>query len=145
MSGIDDFLSRLNRVKKTHSGWIASCPTGNHEHGDRHPSLTVAVGTDGRVLVKCHAYGCGIDEIAEAVGMSVSDLMPENLGFHRLKPQRIPFNALDVMSAMRTDLTVALVLCKDMQGGKPLDASDSLLLAKLIGRVTMGIELAGGV
>ena len=144
MSKIDNFLSRLQRVRATGSGrWIASCPTANHANGDKHPSMTISEGSDGRVLACCHSQQCSIDEIAGAVGMSVGELMPENLGYHRMKPQRVPHNPIDVMSAIRTDLTVALVMMKDIKKGMVLDESHSLLMAKLIGRVTMAIELAG--
>lgn len=145
MSNLDGFLNSLQRVRSTGTNrWMASCPTGNHAHGDRHPSLTIGIGNEGRILIKCQSQMCGIDEIASAVGMSVSDFMPENLGFHRMKPQRIPFNALDVMNAIRGDLMVCLIIANDMKAGKIPDDISTSLLSKLIGRVTMAIEMAGG-
>lgn len=136
---LDNLLTRLNKVRKNGKDYLACCPA----HDDKSPSLTIAERDDGRVLLHCFA-GCSADEVLGAVGLELKDVMPENVGFHRRKPDRRPFNALDVLCAIRTDLTVALVLCKDMQRGRVLDAVESLLLAKLIGRVTMGIELSGG-
>ena len=64
-------LSKLEGVKAHGAGWQARCPA----HQDRTPSLTVARGKDGRVLVKCHA-GCTTEAIVGAVGMTMADLFP---------------------------------------------------------------------
>jgi putative DNA primase/helicase len=45
------------------------CPA----HEDRKPSLSISVGRDDRVLVKCHT-GCQLDEILAALGMARRDL-----------------------------------------------------------------------
>jgi 5S rRNA maturation endonuclease (ribonuclease M5) len=50
----------------------ARCPA----HDDRHPSLSVARGDDGRALVHCHA-DCGIEEITDALGLTLADLYGE--------------------------------------------------------------------
>ncbi len=138
-SQLDNMLSRLHKVRKNGNDYMACCPA----HDDKSPSLTIAEKEDGRVLLHCFA-GCSADEVLGAIGLELKDVMPENVGFHRRKPDRRPFNALDVLNAVRSDLSVCLVLAKDMQGGKVLDAAESLLLAKLIGRLTMAIALAGG-
>ena len=65
----EEFISRLDKVKKTASGWQACCPA----HDDRNPSLSVAKGDDGRILTKCHA-GCTVAEIVAAMGLQSSDL-----------------------------------------------------------------------
>lgn len=140
MSGnLDNVISRLQKVRKNGKDYMACCPS----HNDRSPSLAIAEKEDGRILIKCFAE-CGTDDVLSAVGLEMKDLMPENLGFHRRKPSRVPFNARDVLSAVRTDMTVFLVLAKDMQGGKVLDATETLLMAKLIGRIEMAIALSGG-
>jgi excisionase family DNA binding protein len=53
-------------------GWDACCPA----HPDRNPSLHLGVGEDGRALLTCHA-GCSLDQIAAALGLTVTDLFPE--------------------------------------------------------------------
>jgi 5S rRNA maturation endonuclease (ribonuclease M5) len=71
MSAVDQFLSHLEGVKRTEKGWEAKCPA----HDDRHASLTVTTGDDGRVLVKCHAgEGCPTERIVAAVGLTLRDL-----------------------------------------------------------------------
>jgi hypothetical protein len=68
-------LERLERVKRSGEGWIASCPA----HEDRHASLSIGVGDDGRALVKCFA-GCSVDDVVRALGLEMRDLYPEGGG-----------------------------------------------------------------
>ncbi len=63
--------SRGTEPRRSRSGWSARCPA----HDDRSPSLSIASGNDGRVLVHCHA-GCRFTEIAAALGMASKDLSP---------------------------------------------------------------------
>jgi hypothetical protein len=49
--------------------WKARCPA----HADNSPSLSVAEGDDGRILLCCHA-GCSAAEIVSAKGLSLADL-----------------------------------------------------------------------
>jgi len=67
-------LSRLDRVKQTGPGqWQALCPA----HSDHVPSLSVRLGDDGRVLLRCHATsGCTAATICAALGIEMSDLFP---------------------------------------------------------------------
>ena len=74
---VDEFLSRLDQVKPSEHGWTARCPA----HDDRHASLTVAEGANGRVLVRCHAGdGCSVDAIVAAVGLATADLFEGDNG-----------------------------------------------------------------
>ncbi len=66
-------LDRLEALgcspRRVGSGWIARCPA----HEDKHPSLSVSEGSDGRPLIYCHA-GCGIEAITMALGLALKDL-----------------------------------------------------------------------
>lgn len=138
MANLPEFLSRLQKVRKTgKDSWLACCPA----HGDKNPSMTVSEGSDGRVLAHCFSHGCGIDDIVASVGMEVKDLMPENLGYHRIKPLAMSVNPRDALHAIRDDMTVLLVMAKMVQNGEDIN---TLLLAKLIGRLEMTISLTGG-
>ena len=50
------------RGRKAGRGWLAPCPA----HDDRHPSLSLAHGHDGRLLARCHA-GCDWTAILDAL------------------------------------------------------------------------------
>jgi hypothetical protein len=69
MSAATKLLTKFAGVKKTSSGWSARCPA----HEDRQASLSIGVGDDGRVLLKCHA-GCDYKKIVAALGLEERDL-----------------------------------------------------------------------
>ena len=70
---IEDILSRFEGVEQSApDSWMARCPA----HGDENPSLSITLKPDGKVLLHCFA-GCVAEEICAAVGLKMSDLMPE--------------------------------------------------------------------
>jgi len=68
-------IDRLHNIKGGINGWTARCPS----HDDRHNSLSVTEGEDGRVLVHCHA-GCEAELIVSALGLEMKDLFEESAG-----------------------------------------------------------------
>ena len=139
-TNLETLLSRLEKVRKTGvDSYIACCPA----HQDKSPSMTIRELDDGRILIHDFA-GCSADEVVGAVGMELKDLMPELPTHHRKRSERVPFNPYDVMAAVRDDMTVALVIIKDAQKGVVPTDTQSLILAKLAGRMGMAIKLAGG-
>ncbi len=69
---IEQLLPRLVGVRRNASGYAARCPA----HEDHNPSLGVSTGTDGRILLRCHA-GCPTEAVVGALGMRLSDLFAE--------------------------------------------------------------------
>jgi hypothetical protein len=51
--------------------WIARCPA----HDDRSPSLSIATGRDGKVLVRCFA-GCELSAVLQNAGLTIDNLFP---------------------------------------------------------------------
>jgi putative DNA primase/helicase len=68
---LDKVLSRLKGLRKTKKGHEALCPA----HDDQKPSLSVDVGSDGRVLLNCFA-GCEVRDIVAAIELELRDLFP---------------------------------------------------------------------
>ena len=66
---VDEILDQLERVRKNAHGWTAACPA----HEDRAPSLSIAEGDDGRILLHCFA-GCPTDRVCATLGLRLSDL-----------------------------------------------------------------------
>ena len=63
---ITEILERLERVKATGKNkWQARCPS----HEDSNPSLSVAIGDNGKVLLHCHA-ACSYKDILKALGLN---------------------------------------------------------------------------
>lgn len=70
---IEEILSRFEGVEqKAPDSWMVRCPA----HGDKNPSLNITLKPDGKVLMHCFA-GCSVEEICNAAGLKLSDLMPE--------------------------------------------------------------------
>jgi hypothetical protein len=80
---IDEVLAKLQGINAQNGYFIARCPA----HDDHDPSLSVKEGTDGRVLLKCHA-GCTTDEIIAALGCEMRDLFDGRGGKGRVAPLR---------------------------------------------------------
>lgn len=57
-------LSRLSKIRKSGTGWIACCPA----HPDRNQSLSLRITEEGRLLAHCFS-GCSFAEIIEALGL----------------------------------------------------------------------------
>lgn len=71
---LDDFLAHFQAVRKVARGWTAECPA----HDDRsRNTLGLALGRDGRRLVKCWA-GCTTREILHAAGLHAVDLFEDD-------------------------------------------------------------------
>lgn len=75
MITVEQFLSLLENVTTSSSGWTAKCPA----HNDNHPSLRIATGSDGRILVHCFS-GCTAPQIVAAISLTMSDLGPSIAG-----------------------------------------------------------------
>ncbi len=74
---VSEFLDRIEQVtgkRPTQSSGAVSnsrqiCPS----HSDKSPSLSISSGSDGKILLNCHA-GCTKEEICSSLGIEVADL-----------------------------------------------------------------------
>ena len=69
---LEQVLSHLKGVRTSIHGWRACCPA----HADRRPSLSIALGEQGQILLKCFA-GCPLERIVEAMELTMTDLFPD--------------------------------------------------------------------
>src|SRR5713101_909594 len=69
---LENVLAHLKGVRTSLRGWKACCPA----HADREPSLSIGLGEQGQVLLKCFA-GCSLERILEAMGLTITDLFPD--------------------------------------------------------------------
>jgi hypothetical protein len=81
-------LDRLSRVKQNSRGYEALCPA----HEDRTPSLSIAEGEDGRVLLNCFA-GCSTEAVVERLGLEMHDLYEHRNGRRGEGGESIPSKA----------------------------------------------------
>lgn len=69
---LNEFLLKFKNVKQVSpTEYEALCPA----HGDKHPSLHISEGEDGKILINCKA-GCTAEEIVAALDLEMSDLFP---------------------------------------------------------------------
>jgi len=81
MGAVDKILPQLRGLKSRGAGrWMAHCPA----HDDKTPSLSIAEGADGRILLRCFA-DCSAAEIMDSIGLSMSDLYEGPIA-HQLRP-----------------------------------------------------------
>lgn len=75
---LDNLRARSCNPRQSRPGqWESRCPVSDaHKRGDKNPSLSVSEGTDGKVLLHCHA-GCTTPDIARALGLGMRDLFPD--------------------------------------------------------------------
>lgn len=110
--GAEKLVERLEHCKATGSNkWMARCPA----HQDNGPSLSIAEGSDGRVLVHCFA-GCGALDVISAVGLEWSDLFPEDLTRNYQSQYKRRTETVDEL--------VIEIARADMKKGKKLSAED---------------------
>ena len=131
------FLSRLEKVRPHGRGrWVALCPA----HADRSPSLSIAEGDDGRVLAHCFA-GCSVADVVAAVGMTLSDLMPER-EIDDARPKRMKFLGSQVMESLALQSLIVATAGADIAAGKALSAEDRKALAKAASAIQEGVRYA---
>lgn len=137
-------LQRLERVKRTGSDHgVASCPTANHAHGDRHPSMTWRLRDDGALLIFCNA-GCSAHEIVSAVGLDMSDLFPPRDDKHFAKGERRPFPAADLLRIIANEAQLVYLCARTVHAGEHLTDDDLSRLLVAVSRINSAMS-AGGI
>lgn len=77
----DHIFTRLDRLRQVApQSWEACCPA----HDDKRPSLTLRIGRDGNLLIKCQrnqGEGCPTALVMSAIDCTLEDLWPDNKRF----------------------------------------------------------------
>jgi hypothetical protein len=96
---LEAMVGRLEGVRRVGNGWIARCPA----HDDRSPSLSLGEGSDGRVLLYCHA-GCTLDAVCAALGIRINELFNDPTKTSKPEPH-IVTDARRQLDGLRSRLT----------------------------------------
>lgn len=127
---IDNFLSRLEKVKKRGNGkYMASCPC----HSDRNPSLSIK-DESGTILMHCFSQECTPHDICAAIGFDIKDLFPpsdysnfsEN-DYRSEAKRRLRFSAEQMLEALMDESLIAFIIAEDMLKNGIDDATRSRL------------------
>jgi hypothetical protein len=135
---LDNLLSRLSKVRKNGNDYVACCPA----HDDKTPSMAISEKDDGIILIHCFA-GCSVDEILGAIGLEFHDIMPDNVGFHRRKPEKVPFNSRDVLTCVRFESGLVALAAFNIANGIEMLPADKERLLLAAQRLNEAAELAG--
>ncbi|MBF6649527.1 DNA primase [Methylobacter sp. BlB1] len=121
MSDINTLLSSLDKVKNTGPGkYIAICPS----HADRRPSLSIKLTDDDKILLKCWA-GCQVTEIVGAIGLTLSDLMPEKPQGYDRAHARVPrFSKSEMFDRLLHESIILGLGIRRLLNGKELSPAD---------------------
>ena len=138
---IEDFLSRLQKVKKTGSNnWIACCPS----HDDKSPSMTVGVGDNGGIVLHCFAM-CSAADVVGSLGLELHELMPERPeGREFVKGRARPFPAADVLAAVEQESLTVAVYAYNISNGIELDEKDRERMLTAYHRIAEARRIALG-
>ena len=124
---IDLVLQRLDGYKLrdwSPGRWRCCCPA----HGGSNPSaLSVGIGDEGRVLLKCW-HGCGAAEVAAAIGLELSDLFPSSPWWPGdgapPKKHRHLLSAGQALQQLDTERQVVWVAAHNLKSGHKLTDAD---------------------
>lgn len=115
---IEIVLSRLAKVRRSGSGFIAICPA----HSDRTPSLSVKEGDDGRVLLHCFS-GCEMVSVVAAMGLRPTDLFCKNKGVRRL-PTISGVSLRELRAAAEFERQILYIVKSDQLSGRAVSQAD---------------------
>jgi hypothetical protein len=121
MSNIDNLLSRLDKVKSKGSGkWLALCPA----HADKRPSLAIKLTDDDKILLKCWG-ACDVESIVSAIGLTLSDLMPEKpQGYNRTRARVPRFSKTEMFDRLLHESIILSLAIRQLMSGKELSQAD---------------------
>jgi len=138
MIDIDDFVSRLHKVKRTGNGrYIACCPA----HDDKSPSLAVSIADNGTLLIKCFG-GCGAIDVISAMGLEWSDILPDSSP--DIKPKKNVIYATEGLLLIQSELRATLLVMSKILNKKDLIASDYMTVRNAMNRINTVMELTSG-
>ena len=136
---IQTLINRLNKVKQTtRQNWIACCPA----HDDKSPSLSIREVDDGRALIHCFA-GCPTEAVLNAVGLTFSDIQPDQLNGDGFKPLKNIFNAHTALEILRFESSIVLATAKAINRQEQLSKDSINRLSKCIERIERVCEAGG--
>lgn len=131
---VDKILPLLSNVKQTgaHS-WTACCPV----HDDKHPSFCITE-KDDSVLMHCFSCHASIDEIVDALGLTIADLYPDNPESNYSPQRRKHFPARDVLNALANEVLVMEIITNQFAQDKTITEEDR----KRVKQISQRFEVA---
>lgn len=127
---VQDFLSRLNKVKSIGDNkWKACCPA----HDDHDPSLIVTIKDDGKINFTCWT-GCTGHSILSAMGLSFSDVYPPRTHEEQIifNQRKVEYNLAKQEEATQHELLILNLACVKKA---PLSENDVTVVKQALAHV----------
>jgi len=105
--------------------------------------MTIRETPDGTILMHCFS-GCSIHEIADAIGVDLTDLFPPKTDYHSSGPKAQRFYASDLLRVIGFEALVVRVAAANMAQGKSLSEEDRERLNKAQSRIAEALEQING-
>lgn len=122
MSAIDAVLSRLDHPKPTSRyRWRSRCPACA---GDSRSALSIGIGDNGCVLLKCFKSGCSPDEIAGALGLDIEDLFPPKDAYASTLRRRSMLSAGQALDLLDDEANLIFIAAGNIAQGVTLTDDD---------------------
>jgi hypothetical protein len=119
---VDALLSRLDDPRPNgRDRWRCACPVCG---GRNRSTLSVGVGDTGAVLLKCWKEGCSPEQIAQAVGLELTDLFPPCETHGGPIQRRRLITAGQALDVLDSEATLLVVYASDMARGEALNDAD---------------------
>jgi putative DNA primase/helicase len=115
---LEAVLQHLSGIVKAGKNLKALCPA----HGDKTPSLSVATGDDGRVLLHCFS-GCSVESVVNAVGLAMTDLFPQG-ATHCKVPSVSGVSLRELRQAADFERQILFIVKADQMHGRAVSQID---------------------
>lgn len=136
--GIEILLSKLDGVKsKGRNRWMAKCCV----HIDRTPSLSIK-DDNGTILIKC--FGCGASgvDVANTLGIEITELFPPSEKFDASQPaqKRQFYDSAQVLEGLAYEALVMHIIGNDMLKNGSIEPDERDRLAQASCRINAALE-----
>ena len=133
MSAVDLILSRVETRPNGPDRWRCACPVcgaGNRS------TLSIGVGVNGCVLLKCWKNGCSPEAVAAAIGLAIEDLFPprENAGAGPVAKRRL-IGWRQALDLLHDEALLIAIAGSSLAQGRPLTSDDLSRVWQAAGRV----------
>ena len=133
MTPIDLVLSRLDGPKPNgRDRWRCACPVCGHSNRS---TLSIGVGDNGCVLLKCFKSQCGPDQIAAALGLDIQDLFPPPGAWAAAPKRRRLMSAHQALDLLYEEAALVWVVSSDIARGKLPDSATTDRVALAAARI----------
>lgn len=121
MRPVDSVIDRLDARPTGADRWRAACPVC----GERNKStLSIGVGDNGAVLLKCFKSECSPDQIVSALGLELSDLFPPKDSRAGPLKRRSMLSAKQALDLLMRESLVVFVVASDVHRERQISETD---------------------